>query len=453
MALAYFIAQSLLLSSESRLGFLERPEDSLERLVTRELDLQAALKRVPAWEEASYVALFGDTDLTDLLDDAIRWYDELVREFNSSEVQLYRVILLAEAGQGSRVRAAVMAWQFQDELARRHLIWVRAAFLGEAPDPGTGRALLQNIQADLPPGWFADTLMARIAAAIGDRETQIASETSIAARGEVLLHRRRAIAVGEVLLLAVGLLLLWRIWLARAGLPVAEAPLPPPWPFRDGYGLFIRGAVAFVVINGAISFYSSFSSKGTVLVGVLTLVAGMPMLWWTTKYLAARGMPAPLAFGLRPVHSWTRTVTLTLGLLGLSLVGEMVIGLLAVTFHIKTDWTDGFLEDVLWGPAWVAAGQVIDTTVWAPLVEEIAFRGLLYGTLRTRMSAWPAALLNAGVFALVHGYGITGFASVYWSGLLWSLAYERTRSLWPGILAHAGNNLLVALEFIWLVRM
>jgi CAAX protease family protein len=33
-----------------------------------------------------------------------------------------------------------------------------------------------------------------------------------------------------------------------------------------------------------------------------------------------------------------------------------------------------------------------------------------------------------------------GFASVFVSGVLWALAYERTRSLLPGMLAHAAGN-------------
>ena len=38
------------------------------------------------------------------------------------------------------------------------------------------------------------------------------------------------------------------------------------------------------------------------------------------------------------------------------------------------------------------------------------------------------------------------------SGLLWALAYERTRSLWPGLLAHAANNLLSTLWTVALLR-
>ena len=69
------------------------------------------------------------------------------------------------------------------------------------------------------------------------------------------------------------------------------------------------------------------------------------------------------------------------------------------------------------------------------------FRGVLYATLRLRLGPAPATLVSAALFALAHGYGVVGFVSVFVSGVLWALAYERTRSLLPGMLAHAVSNI------------
>ena len=49
-------------------------------------------------------------------------------------------------------------------------------------------------------------------------------------------------------------------------------------------------------------------------------------------------------------------------------------------------------------------------------------------------------------------YAIAGSASVLVSGLLWAVAYERTRSLLPGLFAHAVNNLLSTLWTVGLLR-
>jgi membrane protease YdiL (CAAX protease family) len=91
--------------------------------------------------------------------------------------------------------------------------------------------------------------------------------------------------------------------------------------------------------------------------------------------------------------------------------------------------------------------------VWTPFIEELTFRGLLYGTLRTVTGAPLAAVASGCLFAAAHGYGLAGFLSVFLSGMLWALAYERSRSLLPGIVAHAVNNLSVTVTYLLLLRL
>ncbi len=91
--------------------------------------------------------------------------------------------------------------------------------------------------------------------------------------------------------------------------------------------------------------------------------------------------------------------------------------------------------------------------LWAPLAEEIGFRGVFYPGLRTRMGVGAAAVVSAGVFATAHGYGVTGFVAVFWSGILWALARERTGSILPGLAAHALGNAGSTLGVIALLRL
>ncbi|GIW07295.1 MAG: hypothetical protein KatS3mg060_2100 [Dehalococcoidia bacterium] len=76
--------------------------------------------------------------------------------------------------------------------------------------------------------------------------------------------------------------------------------------------------------------------------------------------------------------------------------------------------------------------------------EELLFRGLLFGWLRTHLAFWPAALLSAFVFGLFHGINVV-LPVAFAIGVVCALLYERTRSIWPPVVVHLTNNLLVFL--------
>ncbi len=422
---------------------LERPEDDLERLVSREMDVRQALEMAPSWERALYRFLGGDEDS---LVQAIRWYDGLTVQ--SPETQLYRVILLAEAGQADRVSAAIIPWQYQGEVMAGMLEWIRAAYLESPTDPALSERYIAEIRDDLSANWFADILTARIADGVGDRTASLEAQGAIAARGAALIWKQRALAIAELVILIGGsaflVLMLLRPWPAAAG----TARLPPPWDFYDGYAIFIRGVLGFILISGV----TFLLPDPNPLSSMVSLLGGIPIVWLTMRYLASRGLSLGTVLGLRPLPDLAFLGSATVVLVALSLLGELAIALIVSSFHLNTDWTDGLLEEVLWGPWWTVLGTAVDSTVWAPVVEEVAFRGILYGTLRTKLGVAPAALLSGAMFGVVHGYGTIGFAAVFWSGIIWAVAYEKTRSLWPAILAHGINNFLVTTEFVWLYR-
>ena len=64
----------------SPLDQLERPEESLDRLVTRELDLREAMRHGQSWEWRLYRVLSGAEDP---MREASGWYDELVDTVDS----------------------------------------------------------------------------------------------------------------------------------------------------------------------------------------------------------------------------------------------------------------------------------------------------------------------------------------------------------------------------------
>ena len=76
--------------------------------------------------------------------------------------------------------------------------------------------------------------------------------------------------------------------------------------------------------------------------------------------------------------------------------------------------------------------------------EEMLFRGFLFGLLRRRLGLWPGIVISGFVFAAVHGYFI-GFLPVFLFGMALAFLYNKTGSLWTGIIVHATNNSVLVL--------
>jgi membrane protease YdiL (CAAX protease family) len=152
---------------------------------------------------------------------------------------------------------------------------------------------------------------------------------------------------------------------------------------------------------------------------------------------ALRGAPALLAaLGFRrPARGWAGKVALT------------YLVYLAFTFTLisllgdpeQTDIADklGFHESTL-----AAIGVGLAIVVFAPVTEEIFFRGFFFAGLRSRLPFIAAALISAVLFGAVHGADVNAVAALQLSGFGFALAwlYEETGSIWPSISLHMLNN-------------
>ena len=450
-ALAVLLALAVIVFWPSHtLDTLDRPEESLERVVSRDMDFRSAAAAVPTWERRLYVLAFSSDAAARA--DAIAWYEELVEDEGSPLAELYRIVLLAEDGQTDAVRAALAALApGNDESASRLALWAAAAYAPAPPPMDDLRAALDGVRRELPPGWFRDRIVAGLAARLGDTEAQAESERAIETRGRRMLWRLRGILIGEVLLVVIGVTALagW-FWHRRArAAPVANAPIPPVWTGWDGTGLFARGALGLV---GVALLWQVLPDRSWSIFLVSALQA-VPLGYYLVWYSARSGATLGEMFGLRvPAPARGTFIWATLGLIGVSTLGDVLTDTAGTWLGVETHWTDGFQERLVWGGAGAVGADVLDSCVFAPVLEELLFRGLLYGTLRLRLGPLPAAVGSATLFALAHGYGVVGFASVFLSGALWALAYERTRSLLPGMLAHAASNVQATLIVLLTLR-
>ncbi len=146
-------------------------------------------------------------------------------------------------------------------------------------------------------------------------------------------------------------------------------------------------------------------------------------------------------FGIGFVPQWRRHLGT-----GLALAAGMLAVLMAGCFafgYVRIGWTGGQV------PVRTLAGT-LGVLLLAAGNEELMFRGFPLQVLIDGMGTWPAVLFLSIVFGLVHlnnpNSSLLGTANTMVAGILLSLAYVRTRSLWFPYGIHVGWN--VGLGFI-----
>lgn len=104
------------------------------------------------------------------------------------------------------------------------------------------------------------------------------------------------------------------------------------------------------------------------------------------------------------------------------------------------------------------AATILAIVLLAPFVEEVLFRGFLFGWLRQH-SRVAAYLITCILFALLHTWQSMGdHISLQWfflaaqyavPGAVLSWVYDRSDSIWVCIALHAAVNLLAVWTFYW----
>jgi len=89
--------------------------------------------------------------------------------------------------------------------------------------------------------------------------------------------------------------------------------------------------------------------------------------------------------------------------------------------------------------ALTVAGIII--VILAPIVEEVFFRGFLLQSFASKIGWKYSAILTSAIFAVVH-FRFESVIPIYILGIVMSVLFIRTRSIWPGIIFHIINNLI-----------
>lgn len=94
--------------------------------------------------------------------------------------------------------------------------------------------------------------------------------------------------------------------------------------------------------------------------------------------------------------------------------------------------SDAFYGSTLWI-------ELLGSAIVTPVLEELLHRGVVFGRLRRRMDMWPAVIVSALVFAVLH-FNIVQFIYAFILGIVFALFVEKTGKLYPAIIAHIVAN-------------
>jgi len=217
---------------------------------------------------------------------------------------------------------------------------------------------------------------------------------------------------------------------------------------------------------------------GDVLIAMGAIIGAFALLILMTLVFAGHGgdwgIPAQLALGNAVLLAGigallARRRGRIVALLGLTplrrrqamiatLVGGGAGFAMAVGLYVLQAWTGlpiHATQEKLLGVAELSRGEsvvlVLLVGITTPFIEELVFRGVLFGWLRRRIGPWLGAIASAIPFGLLHlPAGQAVWATLF--GLLLATLYQRFGSLWAPVLAHSANNCLALALIFTAVR-
>lgn len=443
----------LFLTAEGpRLDMFEQPMTLAARYFDRELEMSDASPDASAWNRRLQRFVFSSR--ADVLDEAIRELDSTLQahangEFSATPAEALRVegrlvLVLAEADRRDALRTRLDTLAARGAEGAGLAALVRFAYgLSDEP-PATPEALeaaLVPLRAEAHPGptWATDRLTSRVLRRLGDEPGAREAEERLLDRGARTLTRAVWLSGSIVAFVLAGLALgATRLRLRPPLLPrLSSGVSSAPWSAAEGYDMTVRSAIFGL---GVVVLYLIFldlllsdSSQPFV-----TLIGALPLLHYLTRRVpAVHGTGLVELFGLRLEAPATALLVTSLLLIAIEQAFGMGTNLLS-----QTRWYEGVVEDVVLGGPTEVVLFFIDAVILAPVFEEIACRGLLYTSLRTRFGPWTSAMVSAALFTLPHMYSPLVALGLFLGAVASAIVYERTRSLLPCIIAHAVNNAL-----------
>jgi membrane protease YdiL (CAAX protease family) len=302
-------------------------------------------------------------------------------------------------------------------------------------------------------GWLTDLVLTDVYEKLGVEERLQDVRQRRHARATRFAAGLAGVGLVTGLLFALGLVTLgtfaWRKGFTVSK-PRAHLPFMVPWTVIDVVEavavllfMMVVGGLATSLSLGRLLDDGSWPLGRPILMGIqYLLVSGVTIavIWHRVGPKASR----PLRIlGMRVKHSLRLIGT------GVSGYAAFLAAMLAVAALVGWLMGDAMplaqtTEEIIGSaqtPGEVAIYFVL-VCIFAPVFEELIFRGYVYAGLRRIMSPRGAIIVGAAAFAAVH-LNAEAFLVIMLIGAMLCYLYERSRSLIPGMIAHGLHNGLV----------
>lgn len=186
------------------------------------------------------------------------------------------------------------------------------------------------------------------------------------------------------------------------------------------------------------------TSSGFLLIAYL-LSLGLPILFFDLFVTRPKGNKLNFNFSSKPLLTYVLIFPMMFGMM---LISEYLTNLIPTTGPLFGWLYKSFLEQMN-SISVDHAAMVIMVAIFAPLLEEILFRGIiLKAMLNKGIKPKKAILFSALIFGAIHGYPWQ-FLGAFLLGLVLGLVYWKTKSLLMSILLHSFNNFIAAMLIIF----
>jgi len=218
--------------------------------------------------------------------------------------------------------------------------------------------------------------------------------------------------------------------------------------------ILFLGALGVMLASGILAFLVArlngiTMADGAAFLSVVALLPSLALLIWIYGWSAARSTGHGRLLGLGRLNlKWALA-----GILA-GIAGAGASWLIVVVTQIWLGVPFNLFTAVLAANERISLGLVLVAllvgVLLAPLWEEIAFRGVLYGWLRNRYGVGASAALTALAHSLLH-FDPAVIPALFLVFIWFALLLEWSRNLWVPILAHATNNALALIYAVWLL--